>query len=297
MLSDCTTVLVKRPLLTPRAYTAYDTMGATARACLEYLELTMPPIRITSWNVNGIRSVARKGLLEWLARCAADIVAFQEIKAAPDQLPEALREPPGYQAFWLPAERPGYSGVATFTRIQPTEVRAGLGDPVFDSEGRVLVTRFPAFTLYNVYVPSGASGPERVAHKLAFTERLGAVLGAELAAGVPLVVVGDLNTAHEAIDLARPRENQRTSGFLPEERAALSALLARGLVDSFRHLHPDTVAYSWWTPRAGARQRNIGWRIDYVLVSTDLASRLVAAEIHGEVEGSDHCPVSVVLNI
>lgn len=188
----------------------------------------MPLTRITSWNVNGIRSVARKGLLEWLARCSADIVAFQEIKAAPEQLPAHLREPPGYYAYWLPAQRPGYSGVATLSRVQPEEVRSGLGDPVFDSEGRVLITRFPAFTLYNVYVPSGTSGPERVAHKLAFTERLSAVLGAELATGAPLVVVGDLNTAHEAIDLARPRENQRTSGFLPEERAALSALLARG---------------------------------------------------------------------
>ncbi|MGQ9927937.1 MAG: exodeoxyribonuclease III [Chloroflexaceae bacterium] len=257
----------------------------------------MPPIRITSWNVNGIRSVARKGLLAWLTHCAADIVAFQEIKAMPEQLPDTLREPPGYHAYWLPAERPGYSGVATLTRLWPEEVRAGLGDPVFDGEGRLLITRFPAFTLYNVYVPSGTSGPERVAHKLAFTERLSAVLGVELAAGAPLVVVGDLNTAHEAIDLARPRENQRTSGFLPEERAALSALLARGLVDSFRHLHPDTVAYSWWTPRAGARQRNIGWRIDYVLVSTSLAPRLRAAEIHTEVEGSDHCPVSVVLDV
>lgn len=257
----------------------------------------MSPTRIISWNVNGIRAAERKGLLSWLAGCAADIVALQEVKAAPEQLPEQLREPDGYHAHWLPAERPGYSGVATLSSTHPLEVRYGIGDPRFDQEGRVLITHFPAFVLYNVYVPSGTTGPERVAYKLAFTERLSEVLGAELAAGVPLVVVGDLNTAHQPIDLARPRENQRSSGFLPEERAALSALLDRGLVDSFRHLHPTTVKYSWWTVRSAARQRNIGWRIDYVLVSSDLAPRIIAADTHPEVEGSDHCPVSVVLDL
>ncbi len=257
----------------------------------------MAPTRVISWNVNGIRAAERKGLGDWLATCAADVVAFQEIKAAPAQLPAALQAPPGYHAHWLPAERPGYSGVATLSRLPPLEVRPGLGDPRFDVEGRVLLTRFASFSLFNVYVPSGTTGAERVAYKLAFTERLSEVLGAELAAGTPLVVVGDLNTAHQPIDLARPRENQRTSGFLPEERAALSALLARGLVDSFRQLHPTTVKYSWWTVRAGARQRNIGWRIDYILVSSDLAPRLIDADTHPEVEGSDHCPVSVVLDL
>lgn len=257
----------------------------------------MAPLRIVSWNINGIRAAERKGLRAWLEGDPADIVALQEIKATPEQLPADLREPPGYYVYWFPAERPGYSGVATLTRITPLEVRMGLNDPHFDREGRVLITRFPAFTFYNVYVPSGTSGPERVAFKLAFTERLSAVLGAELAAGVPLVVAGDLNTAREPIDLARPRENQRTSGFLPEERAALHALLERGFVDSFRHLHPATVKYSWWASRANARQRNIGWRIDYILVSLDLAPRIIAADIHTDVEGSDHCPVSVVLDL
>lgn len=252
-------------------------------------------MRIISWNVNGIRAGERKGFLTWLAGCEADVVALQEIKAAPEQLSAALRAPAGYHAHWLPAQRPGYSGVATLSCAAPLEVRRGLGDPRFDAEGRVLVTRFPAFTLFNVYVPSGTTGPERVAFKLDFTAALREALRAELEAGRSLVVVGDLNTAYAEIDLARPRENQRTSGFMPEERAALGELFAIGLVDSFRHLHPTAVKYSWWTQRAGARERNVGWRLDYILVSRDLAPHIVAADTHPEVTGSDHCPVSVEL--
>lgn len=252
-------------------------------------------MRIISWNVNGIRAGERKGFLPWLAGCGADVVALQEVKAAPEQLSAELREPTGFHAHWLPAERPGYSGVATLSCAAPLEVRRGLGDPRFDVEGRVLATRFPALTLFNVYVPSGTTGPERVGFKLAFTAALREALRAELAAGRSLVVLGDLNTAFAAIDLARPRENQRTSGFMPEERAALGELFAIGLVDSFRHLHPAAVKYSWWTQRAGARERNVGWRLDYILVSRDLAPRIVAADTHPEVPGSDHCPVSVEL--
>ncbi|GAB4436034.1 MAG: exodeoxyribonuclease III [Chloroflexi bacterium OHK40] len=257
----------------------------------------MAPTRIISWNVNGIRAGERKGFLRWLEGCGAEIVALQEVKAAPEQLSPALREACGYQACWLPAERAGYSGVATLSRTACPETVRGLGDPRFDVEGRVLISRFPAFTLFNVYVPSGTMGPARVAHKLAFTARLCEAVRAELARGRSLVLVGDLNTAHEEIDLARPRENRNTSGFMPEERAALSALLGVGLVDSFRHLHPGVAAYSWWTMRGGARERNVGWRLDYILVSTDLAPRLLAADIHPEVSGSDHCPVSATLDL
>lgn len=254
-------------------------------------------MRIISWNVNGIRAGERKGFVPWLAGCGADIVALQEIKASPEQLSPALREPAGYHAHWLSATRPGYSGVATFSRQAPLEVRRGLGLPHFDAEGRALITRFPALTLLNVYVPSGTTGPERVAFKLAFTAALREALRAELAAGHSLVVVGDLNTAYAELDLARPRENQRTSGFMPEERAALGEVFAAGMVDSFRHLHPAAVKYSWWTQRVGARERNIGWRLDYILVSADLAPRIVAADTHPEILGSDHCPVSVELDL
>lgn len=257
----------------------------------------MAPTRIISWNVNGIRAGERKGFLPWLAGCGADVVALQEIKAAEAQLSAELRAACGYHACWLPAERPGYSGVATLTRAPCPEVVRGIGLPRFDAEGRVLVSRFPAFSLYNVYVPSGTTGPERVAYKLAFAEALRLAVRAELAAGRSLVLVGDLNTAHAEIDLARPRENRNTSGFMPVEREALGDLLAEGLVDSFRHLNPGVQKFSWWTVRAGARERNVGWRLDYILVSRDLAPRLLAADTHPEVEGSDHCPVSVVLDL
>lgn len=254
-------------------------------------------MRIISWNVNGIRAGERKGFLGWLAGCGADVVALQEIKASPEQLSAGLREPAGYHAHWLPAERPGYSGVATLSCEPPLEVRRGLGAPLFDAEGRVLVTRFPQLTLFNVYVPSGTTGPARVSFKLAFKAALREALRAELAAGRSLVVVGDLNTAFAELDLARPRENQKTSGFMPEERAALGELFALGMVDSFRHLHPAVAKYSWWTQRVGARERNVGWRLDYILVSQDLAPRIVAADTHPEILGSDHCPVSVELDV
>lgn len=255
----------------------------------------MAQTRIISWNVNGIRAGERKGFLRWLAACEADVVALQEIKASEAQLSAELRAACGYSACWLPAERAGYSGVATLSREPCPGVTRGIGVPRFDAEGRVLISRFPAFTLYNVYVPSGTTGPERVAFKLEFTAALRETVRADLAAGRSLVVVGDLNTAHTELDLARPRENRQTSGFMPEERAALGALLDAGLVDSFRHANPGAAKYSWWTVRAGARERNVGWRIDYILVSADLAPRIVAADTHPEVEGSDHCPVSVTL--
>jgi exodeoxyribonuclease-3 len=254
-------------------------------------------MRIVSWNVNGIRAGERKGFLRWLAASDADVVALQEIKASEPQLSAELRAACGYSACWLAAERPGYSGVATLTRVECFELTRGIGDPQYDREGRLLISRFPRFTLFNVYVPSGTTGPERVAYKLAFTAALREAVRAELATGRSLVLVGDLNTAHNPIDLARPRENQKTSGFMPEERAAFSALLDEGLVDSFRFLHPETARYSWWTVRAGARERNIGWRLDYILVSADLAPRILAADTHPDVEGSDHCPVSVVLDL
>jgi len=255
----------------------------------------MAHTRIISWNVNGIRAGERKGFLGWLAGCGADVVALQEIKASEAQLSTELRAASGYSACWLSAERPGYSGVATLSRVACPAITRGIGEPRYDREGRALISRFSAFTLFNVYVPSGTTGPERVAYKLAFTAALRDAVRAELAAGRSLVLVGDLNTAHQALDLARPRENRQTSGFMPEERAAFSELLELGLVDSFRHLHPELAKYSWWTVRAGARERNVGWRLDYILVSADLAPRLVAADTHPEIVGSDHCPVSVVL--
>lgn len=253
--------------------------------------------RIISWNVNGIRAGERKGFLPWLAGCGADLVALQEIKATPGQLSEALRTPPGFHAEWCPAERLGYSGVATFSRQAPLACQRGLGAPRFDLDGRTLISDFPAFRLYNVYVPSGNRGPFWVEHKIAFTAALGELVRADLAAGRSLIIVGDLNTAHNEIDLTRPRENQRTSGFMPHERAALGELLAVGLVDSLRYLHPNAAKYSWWSQRSNLRERNVGWRLDYILVSEDLRERIVAADTHPEIAGSDHCPVSLALDL
>lgn len=252
-------------------------------------------IQIMSWNVNGIRAVARKGFLDWMASGGPDVLALQETKAAPEQLPQELRAPHGYHAAWYAAQKRGYSGVATFSRHAPLQVARGIGEPRFDDEGRVLITTFPEFTLYNVYFPSGSSGEERVAFKLDFYRAFLEHLRPRLAAGERLVIVGDVNTAYAEIDLARPRENTQTSGFRPEERAALGEFFAAGLIDTFRLLHPDTAAYSWWTQRTDARARNIGWRLDYVLVSPALRDYVQESALHPHMEGSDHCPVSVTL--
>ncbi|GIW06083.1 MAG: exodeoxyribonuclease III [Dehalococcoidia bacterium] len=257
----------------------------------------MTELRLVSWNVNGIRAAERKGFLDWLSGCEADIVAVQETKAHPDQLSPALINPPGYFSAWVAAEKKGYSGVATYSRELPKQIRAGLGDPRFDGEGRVLVTEFEPLTLFNIYFPNGGRGPEWVQHKLAFYDRFLEVIAPYLAEGRPLVVTGDVNTAFAEIDLARPKENSKTSGFLPEERQALARFFEAGLIDTFRHLRPHEVKYSWWDMRSFARQKGLGWRIDYFFVSPVLRDCIVDADIHCEVEGSDHAPVSLTLRL
>lgn len=252
-------------------------------------------LRIMSWNVNGIRAAEKKGFLAWLQASGADIVAVQETKAHPDQVSGALREPPGYHVDWCAAETKGYSGVATFSRMQPFAVARGLGDPRFDSEGRVLMSTFADIMLFNIYFPNGGRGPQWVAHKLAFYARFVEVVRAAIEAGHAVVVVGDVNTAYAEIDLARPRENRTVSGFMPEEREGVAAFFGAGLIDTFRFLHPATVKYSWWSMVTNARARNIGWRLDYILVSPNLRDAIVDADIHTDVFGSDHCPVSLTL--
>ncbi len=253
-------------------------------------------VRLFSWNVNGARAIARKGFAAWLAGCGGDIVMLQETKAAPEQLPAEIARPPGFQSAWCAAERPGYSGVATLSRFR-MEVALGMGEQRFDSEGRVLISTYPGLTVFNTYFPSGSSGAERVAFKLAFYERYLTLLRGYLAAGRRIIVAGDVNTAYAEIDLARPRENRQTSGFLPEERAALGAYFAAGLVDTFRHVRPAERRYSWWSQVTNARERDVGWRLDYLLVSRNLVDHIADAEIHGDVTGSDHCPVSLTLQV
>jgi exodeoxyribonuclease III len=252
-------------------------------------------LTIVSWNVNGIRAAERKGFLQWLDGNGADIVAVQETKAHTDQVSAALREPPGYHVDWCSAATRGYSGVATFSTHPPTDVTRGLGDPRFDTEGRVLISRIAGLTFFNIYFPNGGRGPEWVAHKIAFYARFGEVVREAIDAGERVVVAGDVNTAYAEIDLARPRENRTTSGFLPEEREAMASFFALGLIDTFRFLHPTRAAYTWWAQWAGARARNVGWRLDYIFVSPNLRDAIVAANIHPEVLGSDHCPISLTL--
>lgn len=255
-------------------------------------------MKLVSWNVNGIRAVTRKGFWAWLSADAPDVVCLQETRIQPEQLTAKMRAPDGgYHTFWCDAERKGYSGVATFSRPEPQAVRKGFGQPQFDVEGRVLITEYAGFTLLNVYFPSGQRGHDRVAFKLEFYDALLAYCADLRAEGHRLVVCGDYNTAHQPVDLARPKQNVKTSGFLPEEREALSRWLEQGFVDVFRHLHPDEVAYSWWTYRANARARNVGWRIDYFLVAEELMPQVREARILGEVMGSDHCPIELELDL
>jgi exodeoxyribonuclease III len=252
-------------------------------------------LKMISWNVNGIRAAEKKGFLDWLASSNADLVAIQETKAHPDQLSAELIQPPGYQAFWNSAEKKGYSGTVTYSRHPPLQVKLGLGDIRFDTEGRTLIHEFEDFIFFNIYFPNGGRGAEWVAYKLAFYRRFLEVAQEYMHAGRQVVVSGDFNTAYAEIDLARPKENIAHSGFMPEERVGLGEFFQMGLIDTFRHLHPDTIKYSWWDMVTRARERNVGWRLDYFMVSPGLKDSIQAADIHDEVMGSDHCPVSLVI--
>lgn len=249
-------------------------------------------MRIVSWNVNGIRAAVRKGLFDWLAEHQPDVLCVQETKADPAALEDGILAPPGYYSYWAVAEKKGYSGVATFCRAEPLAHRIGLGIEEFDREGRVVVTDFGGLELYNVYFPNGGMGPERVAYKLAFYEAFRRQVNERLQAGKRIVFCGDVNTAHQPIDLARPRENEKTSGYLPEERAWIDKVLADGWVDTFRHRNPDARdVYTWWDQRFNARSRNVGWRIDYFFLHRDHVACVEDTGVCAEVMGSDHCPI------
>jgi exodeoxyribonuclease III len=254
-------------------------------------------VRLLSWNVNGLRSAMRAGFWEWLQADAPDLLCLQEIRIQPEQLTEAMRHAQGYHASWHSAQRKGYSGVATLSRELPLAVQHGFGQERFDREGRVLLTEHPGFTLVNAYFPSGQRGHERVSFKLEFYDHLLAYCLDLVRQGKRLVVCGDLNTAHQPIDLARPGQNKKTSGFLPEEREALGRWLESGFVDIYRHLHPEAREYTWWSYLHNARARNVGWRIDYFLVTVDLLPVVRGAAIRHDVSGSDHCPVELCLDL
>jgi exodeoxyribonuclease-3 len=252
-------------------------------------------MKLLSWNINGLRAVLSKGLQDWLIQENADVYCFQEIKALPEQVEDWVI-PNGYEAFWNPAEKKGYSGTLTLSRSAPDNYAAGIGEPVGDAEGRVQTLEFPDYYLVNVYTPNAKGDLSRLAYRtqtwdVAFREYC-----AQLAERKPVIFCGDLNVAHKEIDLANPKSNRRSAGFTDEERAAFSAHLEVGFVDTFRHFRQEPGQYSWWSYRGGARSRNVGWRIDYVCVSSALTHRLDSAFIQPTVMGSDHCPVGVTLN-
>jgi exodeoxyribonuclease-3 len=252
-------------------------------------------MRILSWNVNGLRACGREAFPKLLRESGADVIGVQEVRALPAQLDASLREPSGWYAFFAPGG-PGYSGVAIYSRIPPDKVTIGVGERRFDVEGRLITVRFGRMHIVNGYFPKGSGSKRdnsRVPYKLDFYaavfERV-----QRLRRRGPVFVIGDFNTAHEEIDLARPKENRRESGFLPEERAAFARWIAAGWVDTFRARHPGEGGhYTWWRQWGGARERNVGWRIDYVLASPSAAARVRDAFIWPHVRGSDHAPVGV----
>lgn len=256
-------------------------------------------MRIVSWNVNGYRAVWKKGFSEWLAGSGADIVCVQETKAWPEQLSVEQRNPLGFTGHFAQAEKKGYSGVATFSREAPDRVRVGFGDaPEFDREGRVLITEHldGELVLANIYFPNGKRNRERVDYKLRFYDKTLEVFGRMRDEGRKVIVCGDYNTAHRPIDLARPKANETTSGFLPEEREWIDRWIDAGFIDIFREYNAEPEQYTWWDMITRARERNVGWRIDYHFVSDTLADAATGAAIRADVMGSDHCPVVVDLD-
>jgi exodeoxyribonuclease-3 len=255
--------------------------------------------RIYSWNVNGIRAAARKGLADWVRSCGADIIGLQEVRATPDAIPSEILEIDDYHQHYVAAERKGYSGVGLLSREKPDRLETELGEPRFDQEGRLQIARFGRLVIANGYFPNGSGkdrSNDRVPYKLDWYRALFERVQRWRRAGYRVLVMGDFNTAHRDIDLARPRENRKTSGFLPEECAELDRWVEAGWVDTFRSVEPGPGHYSWWSQRFGVREKNIGWRIDYVLASPSAMPFLRDAFIEPHVQGSDHCPIGIDLD-
>ena len=251
--------------------------------------------KLISWNVNGIRAVAKKGFLDWMKKERPEIICLQETKARPEQLTEDLRCPKGYHSFFSSAEKKGYSGCVTYSRVEPEKLKYGMGEPRFDSEGRMVVCEYPEFVLFNVYFPNGTKNRERLKYKLDFYDSFLTFADSYKNKGKGVIVCGDLNTAHKEMDLARPKENEKFSGFLPIERKWIDKFISHGYTDTFRKFNKEPGQYSWWDYKTRARERNIGWRLDYFFVSNDLRPNLKSAFIMRDVLGSDHCPVGVIM--
>lgn len=260
---------------------------------------TKDGLKIYAWNVNGLRAATRKGFCKWLHNSGADIVGVQEIRALREQLPKKVAEPDGFETHFFPAQsKKGYSGVGLFSNIEPDTVETSVDVERFDVEGRVQLARYGKLQIANVYFPNGSGKNRdlsRIPYKLDFYDHLREMLQPAVDRGEPVLVMGDFNTAHKPIDLARPKANTKTSGFRPEERESLQDWFDAGWTDTFRHQCNEPERYTWWTYRGNCRERNVGWRIDYVLASPGAMEFLLHADIHHDVMGSDHCPVSVTL--
>ena len=254
-------------------------------------------MKLISWNVNGIRAAVKKGFLDYLNNEKPDILCIQESKAHKDQLSSEILQDHGYYNYWHSGIKKGYSGVATFTKKEPLYVQEGIGIEKYDREGRVLITEHEKFLVYNIYFPNGQKDQVRLKYKLDFYDDLLPIINEQVESGNNVIVAGDWNTAHRSIDLARPKENIKTSGFLPIEREKLDQYISNGWVDTFRLFHDAPGQYSWWTYRFGARERNVGWRIDYFFVNEGLVELCTDAAIHQEIFGYDHCHVSLELNV
>ena len=253
-------------------------------------------MKIISWNVNGLRATISKNAFGPVFELNPDVLCLQEIKVKPEQLSKEQTETfEGFEAIWNSADRPGYSGVSTFTKQAPDLVGMFLGDERFDVEGRLIRTDFGNKALFNLYVPNGQRDQGRLDFKLDFYAALLGVCDQLHTSGKQVILFGDMNTAHKPIDLKNPKQNEKTSGFLPEERAWIDRFLEHGFVDIYREMHGDRVQYTWWTYITNARARNVGWRLDYFLVSKDLVGDIENVEIYDQIIGSDHCPIGLEL--
>ena len=254
-------------------------------------------MKLVSWNVNGLRAVHRKGNWKDVWKLEPDVLCLQEIKADVADLPDETKEVTGYTALFNEgSSKKGYSGVALYAKESPETVEYKIGEERFDVEGRIITAYFRDFVLSNVYFPNGGQGPERLQYKLDFYDTFLSYIESVRSTGKKVIFCGDINTAHEEVDLARPKENEKNTGFLPEERAWIDEVIGLGYVDAYRTLHPHkTDAYSYWDLKTRARDRNVGWRIDYFFVDQALFQRVSDARIHTEIFGSDHCPISIEL--
>ena len=253
---------------------------------------------LISWNVNGLRAVHKKGFIDWFLNANPDILCLQETKAHPEQLSDELLNVNGYKSYFSSSKvKKGYSGVAIYTKETPLEVEHGFGIPRFDDEGRIVIAYYEKFTLINIYYPNGKASEERLQYKMDFYDAFLEFANNLVEKGKKLIICGDVNTAHKEIDLARPKENENTSGFLKIERDWMDKFFSHGYIDTFRMFNSEPDNYTWWDMQTRARERNVGWRIDYFFVSESLRSNVKNAFIMPEVMGSDHCPVGLEIEI